>query len=139
MNKTYFAGEYDWLGFDGGSTPTGDPIVPWFHILEQTAVGGGDAFWSLFGHDVPNCHVSSCPSSFSFSAELTSGPPPKIFVNHSDGFTMQYGNPANSEYVDDRIKLVRQHLMDMAHGVYISENSTLPAVPCPAPARPCSS
>lgn len=58
-NKSYFAGEFDWIGSsDGGATPNGDSLVEWFSVIEQSPVAAGDAFWSLFGHDVPNCNVS---------------------------------------------------------------------------------
>lgn len=58
-NKAYFAGEFDWVGStDGGATPDGDALAEWFSIIEKNPVAAGDAFWSLFGHDVPNCNVS---------------------------------------------------------------------------------
>lgn len=57
----------------------------------------------------------------------------KIFVNHSDGFTMQYNNPENSAYINSRIQLVREHFIKMSEGGDIGSNASLPAVPCPAP------
>lgn len=60
MNKSYFAGEYDWVGSaDDGVTPRGDSLPDWFKVIEQSPVAVGDAFWSLFGHNVPDCTVSS--------------------------------------------------------------------------------
>ena len=60
MNKSYFAGEYDWVGSaDDGATPRGDSLADWFKVIEQSPVAVGDAFWSLFGHNVPDCTVSS--------------------------------------------------------------------------------
>lgn len=61
-NRSYFAGEFDWVGSsDGGVTPDGDSLTEWFSIIEDSPIAGGDAFWSLFGHDVPDCNVSiSC-------------------------------------------------------------------------------
>jgi mannan endo-1,4-beta-mannosidase len=117
-NKSYFAGEFDWTGLNGGTTPTGDDLTTWFQAIEQGGpTSSGDAFWSLFGHDVPDCSV---------------------YVNHTDGFTMQYGNPANSAYIDDRIRLVRQHFERMSAGQNISANASLPVVPCPASSQPVS-
>lgn len=56
----------------------------------------------------------------------------KIFVNHSDGYTMQYNNPENSQYITTRIELVRQHFVKMGQGLDTGANASLPAVPCPA-------
>lgn len=62
MNKSYFAGEYDWVGSaDDGVTPRGDSLADWFKVIEQNPVAVGDAFWSLFGHNVPDC-TASIPS-----------------------------------------------------------------------------
>lgn len=59
VNKSYFAGEYDWVGSaDDGATPRGDSLPDWFKVIEQSPVAAGDAFWSLFGHNVPDCTVS---------------------------------------------------------------------------------
>lgn len=59
-NRSYFAGEFDWVGSsDGGVTPDGDSLTEWFSIIEDNPVAGGDAFWSLFGHNVPDCNVSN--------------------------------------------------------------------------------
>lgn len=57
---------------------------------------------------------------------------PQTYVNHSDGFTLQYNNPANSAYTTSRIKLIRQHLVQMSQGIDISADAALPAVACPA-------
>ena len=54
-NKTYFAGEYAWNR--PGSGDSG--LTAWFKEIERSPVIIGDIFWSLFGHDVPNCDVSS--------------------------------------------------------------------------------
>lgn len=56
----------------------------------------------------------------------------KIFVNHSDGFTMQYNNPENSAYINSRLQLVRKHFVRMSKGFDVESNASLPAVPCPA-------
>jgi len=56
----------------------------------------------------------------------------QTFVNHADGFTLQYNNPANSAYTTSRIKLIRQHLVQMGQDVSISEDAALPSVACPA-------
>lgn len=58
-NKSYFAGEFDWVGSnDGGVTPNGDDLSEWFSVIEESPVAAGEAFWSLLVHDVPNCNVS---------------------------------------------------------------------------------
>lgn len=112
VNKSYFAGEYDWVGSaDGGITPRGDALADWFKVIDQSPVAVGDAFWSLFGHNVPDCTV---------------------FVNHTDGFTLQYGNPANSDYTYSRIQLIHRHFVSLSQGQNISAEADLPVVPCPA-------
>lgn len=52
-NRSYFAGEFDWVG-----SSDGDSLTEWFSIIKDSPVAGGDAFWSLFGHNVPDCNVS---------------------------------------------------------------------------------
>ncbi|KAI1428366.1 glycoside hydrolase superfamily [Xylaria sp. FL1777] len=105
--KVYFAGEYDWVGTSGGAS-----LESFFQILENSPVVGGDAFWSLFGRNGPDCST---------------------FVNHSDGFTLQYGNPKNTAYTNSRIQLIRKHFIAMSQGRVIDSREPLPPVPCPAP------
>ena len=107
-NKPYIAGEYDWTGL----IPDAPSLQSWFDVIEarqntSNPVIAGDLFWSLFMHDVPNCN---------------------IFVNHSDGFTLQYGNPLNTAKNDTQISTIRQHFFRMQNE---SVTSYLPAVPCP--------
>ena len=45
---------------------------------------------------------------------------------------MQYNNPANPAYITSRIKLVREHLVQMSQDASISEDAALPSVACPA-------
>ncbi|KAI1260999.1 glycoside hydrolase superfamily [Xylariaceae sp. FL1019] len=104
--KVYFAGEYDWVGKSGGA-----PLESFFTVLEESSGVGGDQFWSLFGHNAPDCNT---------------------FVSHNDGFAMQYGNPDNTVYTDQRIQLIRKHFVAMSEGISISSNETLPTVSCPA-------
>ncbi|KAI1083203.1 glycoside hydrolase family 5 protein [Whalleya microplaca] len=108
--KAFFAGEYDWIGQSGG-----DALESFFSIIEESPAACGDSFWSLFGHAAPDCDT---------------------FVAHSDGFTLQYGNPANSAYIDSRIQLIRKHFIAMSQGRDIAASETLPVVPCPAPVSP---
>lgn len=108
--RTYFAGEYDWTGKNGG-----DNLTTWYSVIEaqrkkKEPVIMGDAFWSLFMHDVPDC---------------------KVYVNHTDGFAMQYGNPANSEMEDAQIEIVRQHMFKLQGK---SVGLATPASACPGPA-----
>jgi len=65
VNKTYFAGEYDWTGGppDKRVDPKTDPMARWFAALEASPYVAGDAFWSLFGRNIPNCNASFFPSS----------------------------------------------------------------------------
>ncbi|GAP86097.1 putative glycoside hydrolase family 5 protein [Rosellinia necatrix] len=110
VGKVYFAGEYDWVGASGG-----DSLESFFQVLEHSATVGGDTFWSLFGRNGPDCNT---------------------FVNHSDGFTLQYGNPSNTDATDSRIQLIRKHFIAMSQGRTISPTEPLPIVPCPAPPPP---
>ncbi|KAI0553601.1 glycoside hydrolase superfamily [Xylaria curta] len=105
--KVYYAGEYDWVGTSGG-----DSLESFYQILESSPTVGGDSFWSLFGRNGPDCNS---------------------FVNHSDGFTLQYGNPSNTAYTNSRIQLIRKHFIAMSQGKTISAGEPLPPVPCPAP------
>lgn len=105
--KVYIAGEYDWTG-NIASAPS---LQSFYNVIEETQnmtepVIAGDLFWSLFGHDVPNCN---------------------IFVNHTDGFTLQYGNPLNTAQNDTQISTIRRHFFRMQNETV---SSYLPAVPC---------
>ncbi|KAI1203036.1 glycoside hydrolase superfamily [Nemania serpens] len=114
VGKIYFAGEYDWVGASGG-----DSLESFFQILENDPTVGGDTFWSLFGRNAPDCTT---------------------FVNHSDGFTLQYGNPNNTASTNSRIQLIRKHFIAMSQGRSISATEPLPPVPCPAtPPNHCTS
>lgn len=55
-NRAYFAGEYNWTGPDATGGPAN--LVSFFDILEDSPVAAGDAFWSLFGRNLPDCNVS---------------------------------------------------------------------------------
>ncbi|KAI1490670.1 glycoside hydrolase superfamily [Biscogniauxia mediterranea] len=107
--KAYYAGEFGWLGGDGSS------LESFFDVIESSATVCGDSFWSLFGHNAPDCST---------------------FVDHNDGFTLQYGNPANTADTDSRIRLIRKHFVAMSQNVTISPDEALPVVPCPAPTSP---
>ncbi|OAX40904.1 glycoside hydrolase [Rhizopogon vinicolor AM-OR11-026] len=102
-NKVYIAGEYDWTG----NVPSAASLPEFFSSIEASPVVGGDLFWSLFMHDVPDC---------------------TIYVNHTDGETLQYGNPANTAQTNVQIIDIRQHLFAMK-GQNVS--TYLPAVSCP--------
>ncbi|KAK5657077.1 hypothetical protein OQA88_3605 [Cercophora sp. LCS_1] len=136
-NKTYYAGEYAWNR--PSSTADGD-LVSWFREIENSGVVVGDSFWSLFGRAVPDCDVSTCPTGWG-GAEPPLPPAlreesrfdiPQKFVDHNDGLTMQYGNPAH----EAQIKLVRQHFIKMSQGVSIGAAAELPHVPCLAALAP---
>lgn len=106
-NKAYLAGEYDWRG----NTPSDPSLQSFYNVIEERQnmsdpVIAGDLFWSLFMHDVPNCN---------------------IFVNHSDGLTLQYGNPLNTAHNNTQISTIRQHFFRMQNETV---STYLPAVPC---------
>nr|OQO27610.1 hypothetical protein B0A51_03599 [Rachicladosporium sp. CCFEE 5018] len=108
VDKVYFAGEYDWTGRIT-SAPT---LQAFYDVIEARQslakpVVAGDLFWSLFMHNVPDC---------------------QHFVNHTDTFTLQYGNPLNTALNNTQISTIRQHFFKM-QGLNVS--SYLPAVACP--------
>jgi len=103
--KAYLVGEYDWVGANGGT-----PLADFLGYIagrqnETEPVVIGDMFWSLFMHNVPDCST---------------------FVNHSDGFTLQYGG--NQPNTSTKISTIREHLFAMQN---IVVDSYLPAVACP--------
>ena len=107
-NKVYLAGEYDWTG-NVASAPSLQSFYDLIEARQNTSkpVVAGDLFWSLFMHDVPNCD---------------------IYVNHTDGFSLQYGNPMNTAQNNTQIATIRQHFFKMQNE---SVSSYLPAVACP--------
>ena len=59
-NKTYLAGEYDWTGTQIVKPPAPASLESFYAVIEEAqtqpkATVAGDLFWSLFGHDYPNC------------------------------------------------------------------------------------
>jgi mannan endo-1,4-beta-mannosidase len=93
-----------------------DPTLASFYNTIESEYNGtesaiiGDAFWSLFGHDVPNCN---------------------IYVNHSDGYTLHYNDPDNTVQTNTQIAEIRSHffaMKDQSPG-----DIALPPVPCPGP------
>jgi mannan endo-1,4-beta-mannosidase len=114
VKKTYIVGEFAWNAYNYGNPPSGPPLVDFLKAIEArqslpNPVVTGDLFWSLFMHNVPNCHQ---------------------YVNHTDGFALQYGNPLNTQINNTDILTIRQHLFAMK-GVKVS--SQLPSTPCPGP------
>jgi len=53
-NKSFFSGEYTW---NSQSSSNDNSLESFFQTLEQSPTAGGDMFWSLFGHNVPDCNV----------------------------------------------------------------------------------
>lgn len=108
--KTYMAGEYDWTGNIPSATPLSD-FLGFIEARQNTSapVAVGSQFWSFFMHNVPNCNE---------------------FVNHTDGFTLQYGNPLNTAHNNTQIARIRQHMFRMK-GAEVGDY--LPAVACPGP------
>lgn len=102
------AGEYDWTG----NIKTASSLEEFFGWIEKQQENAkptvvGSQFWSLFMHNVPDC---------------------KHFVNHTDGFTMQYGNPLNTVQNNAQIAKVRKHMFAL-QGVKVGNE--LPPVRCP--------
>jgi len=102
-NRVYHIGEYDWR--PGGSVS----LASFFSAIEtQMAkyppVLAGDFFWSLFGHNVPDC---------------------KNFARQNDGLAIQYGNPSQTQ----TIAQFRDHFYKVLNK---TADGTVPAVPCPS-------
>ena len=112
-DRTYFAGEFDWTYNSGGDSPTDFYSAVEAQLKKSSPVIVGDAFWSLFMHDVgaPN----GC----------------KVYVNHTDGFALQYGNPLNSATMNLRIAELRQHFLRINGNE--GARLALPKVGCPGP------
>ncbi|KAF2108535.1 glycoside hydrolase superfamily [Lophiotrema nucula] len=108
VNKVYFAAEYGWTPQSQTKTKS-DQFFAWIESQQNKTkpIIAGDHFWSLFTHNVPDC---------------------SNFVDHNDGFTLQYGNPKNPANYTDQIAKIRQHLFKMQGQLVSSE---LPAAPCP--------
>ena len=112
--KPYLVGEYAWNGYNYGNPPAGPPLADFLAAIEARQrlaqpVVTGDLFWSLFMHDVPDC---------------------RRYVNHSDGFALQYGNPLNTPANNSDIATIRRHLFAMK-GEEVGPD--LPRTPCPGP------
>ncbi|PKS10631.1 hypothetical protein jhhlp_002386 [Lomentospora prolificans] len=107
--RPLFVGEYGWTPDDNPGAG-GDPLPEFFRIIEESDAVIGDTFWSLFGRNMPDCND---------------------WVEHDDGFTMKYGDPTNSDAVNNRIKLIRKHFTYMSQGVDIGVDEGLPTIPCP--------
>jgi mannan endo-1,4-beta-mannosidase len=51
----------------------------------------------------------------------------QAYVNHNDGFSLQYGDPSNTAAINTQISTIRKHYFAMQS---ISVDSYLPAVAC---------
>ena len=136
-DRVYLAGEIDWRGNSGDSLASFyDNILAKQNL--SSSVVAGSLFWSLFGHEVPDCSVSvpyylgifvfflAKLAKQVWKAGLTRDE--QKYVDHSDGLTLQYGNPKNTEQNNTQISLIRQHYFAM-QGITVDEY--LPAVACP--------
>lgn len=111
-DRVFLAGEIDWTGLNDGTTLQGSSLADFYEVVlarqnMTEPVVAGSLFWSLFEHNVPDCET---------------------YVNHGDGYTMQYGNPNNTDVVNAKISMVREHYFAMQN---ITVDSYLPAVACP--------
>ncbi|KAI0271554.1 glycoside hydrolase superfamily [Gloeopeniophorella convolvens] len=59
-NRNFLAGEFDWVGTNGG-----DPIPDFLEVIQKTGYAG-DFFWSVFGHDDACCQYVEHDDGFSF-------------------------------------------------------------------------
>jgi mannan endo-1,4-beta-mannosidase len=121
--RVYSAGELDWTGFNGG-----DSLQSFYDVIEARQksakpVVSGSMFWSLFGRDVPDCSVCTFRR---ISVSLLTWV--QRYVNHSDSFTLQYNNPANSLATTVSIATIRKNYFAMEN---ITVDDYLPAVVCP--------
>jgi len=115
--RTYLAGEIDWTGNPKLSPPNTISLadfdattLAYGNQTDPTYIG--DLFWSLFGHNVPNCHQ---------------------FVNHSDGETLSYGNPMNTLQNNTQIAELIRHLWATRNVTLDVSANNLPVVSCPGP------
>ncbi|KAL8292886.1 hypothetical protein RQP46_000580 [Phenoliferia psychrophenolica] len=79
--KVFLIGEYDWTNSFGG-----DSLSSYLSRIESSSING-DMVWSIQGHDAQCCN----------------------FVTHNDGYSLYYGNPANSADQNANILAVTQH------------------------------
>jgi mannan endo-1,4-beta-mannosidase len=61
-NRVYLAGEIDWTGLNGGTMLRGSSLADFYEVILNRQnltkpVVAGSLFWSLFGHNVPDCEV----------------------------------------------------------------------------------
>lgn len=108
-DRVYTAGEYDWRGLQGG-----DNLTDFLAVIEARQklpkpTISGDMYWSLFMHNVPDCSV---------------------YVNHTDGFTLHYGDPNNTPKDMYNIEVIRQHSFAMQDQQVLLAT---PAQTCPGP------
>lgn len=115
-NRVYFAGETDVSGNRIPDPPNTVSLAEFDAAGEAYVASGtnsafaGDSFWSLFGRNVPKCDE---------------------WVEHDDGYTVSYGNPANTVQNKTQIAEVTRHLWAL-RGVQVEVSAdSLPSVPCP--------
>ncbi|ORY07762.1 glycoside hydrolase superfamily [Clohesyomyces aquaticus] len=107
VDKVYFAAEYGWTP-QSQTISSIDQFFAWIEEQQKTSkpIIAGDHFWSLFMHNVPDCSA---------------------FVDHDDGFTLQYGNPKNPTNYTAQISKIQQHLFKM-QGKTVG--AAMPPAPC---------
>ncbi|KAK4701131.1 mannan endo-1,4-beta-mannosidase, partial [Phenoliferia sp. Uapishka_3] len=82
-NKVFFIGEYDWTP----NTYQGEvDLGSYLSYIEGSSING-DMIWNIQGHDAQCCN----------------------FVTHNDGYSLYYGNKANTAAQQQNILLVTQH------------------------------
>jgi mannan endo-1,4-beta-mannosidase len=60
--------------------------------------------------------------------EFANGSESQTYVNHTDGFSLLYGDPNNSPAINTQISTIRKNYFALQN---ITVDSYLPAVPCP--------
>lgn len=111
-DKVYLAGEYDWTG-NVASAPS---LQSFYDIVEaqqnnSKPVIAGDLFWSLFMHGRPS--QDAAIQSGGILIETSDVPNCGIYVNHSDGFTLHYGDAENTAQNNTQIATIREHFFKM--------------------------
>ncbi|GAA5938373.1 uncharacterized protein JCM15063_000718 [Sporobolomyces koalae] len=78
-SKTFYVGEFDWTGANGGAD------LDTFYSTIEAMKGTGSMMWSLFGHDAQCCN----------------------FVEHHDGYSLMYPNGDSTALQAKALKLAQ--------------------------------
>lgn len=142
-NRTYFAGEYDWI-------TSGPPdLADWFKAIETSEGAIGDAFWSQFGRDVPDCNVSwpSAKAQPDRDTDFGKIRPSSIIMTVSPCIMETLGTvlrrmarcrtsisprPHGQLLTSCCSRKIVNHFMTMSQGKSLPASAPLPSVACPS-------